>query len=108
LHFQQHSSLSYQHIFFAHQATFEENFSLGKINTVGDAFDKDSLDPGKKFVQVQCMPLTTLLLALNRTTVDYLSLDVEGNELDVLKTINYDLIDIKVCVRENCYYYNLF
>jgi len=32
---------------------------------------------------VPCFPLHALLVALNRTTVDYFSLDVEGYELDV-------------------------
>jgi len=32
---------------------------------------------------VPCFPLHALLLALNRSTVDYFSLDVEGFELEV-------------------------
>ena len=32
---------------------------------------------------VPCFPLHALLVAMNRTTVDYFSLDVEGYELDV-------------------------
>jgi len=47
-------------------------------------------------VQVQCLPLYSILLAVNRTTVDLFSLDIEGNELDVLKTIPFDKVDIKV------------
>ncbi|XP_050423715.1 uncharacterized protein LOC126835279 isoform X2 [Adelges cooleyi] len=46
-------------------------------------------------VRVQCFPLYTYLLALNITVVDYFSLDVEGSELNVLKTIPFDKIDIK-------------
>ena len=42
----------------------------------------------------------TLLLVLNRTTVDYFSLDVEGPELQVLKTIPFDKVDIKVLTVE--------
>ena len=45
---------------------------------------------------VLCIPLYTVLTALNRTHVDYFSLDVEGNELQVLQTIPFDLIDITV------------
>jgi FkbM family methyltransferase len=47
-------------------------------------------------VNVQCLPLYSILLAVNRTTVDVFSLDIEGNELDVLKTIPFDKVDIKV------------
>lgn len=47
-------------------------------------------------VNVQCFPLYTYLLALNVTVIDYFSLDVEGSELNVIKTIPFDKIDIKV------------
>ena len=43
-----------------------------------------------------CFPLFGVLKALNVTKVDYFSLDVEGNEMDVLRTIPFDLIDITV------------
>ena len=46
--------------------------------------------------QVPCFPLETMLLALNQTKVDYFSLDVEGFELEVLKTIPFDRLDIAV------------
>lgn len=36
------------------------------------------------------------MLALNRTKIDYLSLDVEGWELPIMRTIPFDLIDISV------------
>jgi Methyltransferase FkbM domain len=47
-------------------------------------------------VLVQCVPLYSILLAINKTTIDLFSLDIEGNELDVLKTLPYDKVDIKV------------
>jgi len=56
-------------------------------------------DIGKKklpMVNVQCFPFYTYLLALNITVVDYFSLDVEGSELNVLKTIPFDKVDIRV------------
>ena len=36
-----------------------------------------------------------MLLALNQTHVDYFSLDVEGFELDVLKTIPFDKVGVE-------------
>ena len=36
------------------------------------------------------------MLALNRSHVDYWSLDVEGVELDVLKTVPFNRLDISV------------
>jgi len=49
---------------------------------------------------VNCIPFPTILRALNRTTVDYFSLDVEGNELDILRTIPFEEFDIKIISAE--------
>ncbi|XP_042227651.1 protein Star-like [Homarus americanus] len=45
-------------------------------------------------VEVQCFPLYSYMVALNVTTIDYFSLDVEGAEFAVLKTIPWDKVDI--------------
>lgn len=52
---------------------------------------------------VRCFPLYSFLVALNTTTVDYFSLDVEGSEYDVLRNIPWNKVDISVsiiCVEE--------
>ncbi|CAL4123574.1 unnamed protein product, partial [Meganyctiphanes norvegica] len=54
-------------------------------------------------IEVQCFPLQSLLLALNQTTVDYLSLDVEGSELDVITTLPLQDLNIKVFSIEYLY-----
>ena len=41
---------------------------------------------------IPCFSLNTILSAINIKKVDYFSLDVEGGELDVLKSIQYDKI----------------
>lgn len=73
---------------------------MGRIaddEVVEDAVKPNTFDTKKSpMVDVQCFPLYTYLLALNVTVVDYFSLDVEGSELNVLKTIPFDKIDIKV------------
>ena len=46
--------------------------------------------------QVQCFPLYSVLAALNHPTIDYFSLDIEGAELMVLKTLPWDRVDIKL------------
>ncbi|XP_065334474.1 protein Star-like [Cloeon dipterum] len=69
--------------------SFEQKLSLGRIQGAPGA-----RRPG--LVDVQCVPLFSLLAALNRTNVDFLSLDVEGSELDVLRTIPFGQIDITV------------
>ena len=43
-----------------------------------------------------CLPLYSILLALGNPRVDYLSLDIEGAEIDVLRAISWNKIDIKV------------
>lgn len=73
---------------------------MGRI--ANDEVVEDEVIPddfGKKkspTVNVQCFPFYTYLLALNITKIDYFSLDVEGSELNVLKTIPFDKIDIRV------------
>lgn len=69
---------------------FKQEFNTGKISDNPVGYKEEG------FIDVQCFPLYTYLLALKVKTVDYFSLDVEGNELEVLKTIPWDLVDIKV------------
>lgn len=52
--------------------------------------------PQGKNVTVQCFPLYSLLLAVNQTRVDFFSLDIDGHELKVLRTIPWHLVDIRV------------
>ncbi|KAF2356270.1 Methyltransferase FkbM [Trinorchestia longiramus] len=76
---------------FPHSVMFEQRFNLGKINqNVALGTNKAGL------AEVQCLPVYSLLVALNVTTVHYFSLDVEGVELEVLQTIPWDKVDIKV------------
>ena len=63
---------------------------LGKIVNV-----KDGSIP-----TVPCFPIETLLLALNWTYIDYLSLDVEGFEMPVLKTIPFNQFTFKALTIE--------
>ena len=50
----------------------------------------------------QCIPLYTLLLAVGErgNTVNYLSLDIEGVEFQVLQTIPWEKVDIEVLTVE--------
>ncbi len=47
-------------------------------------------------IEVQCFPFYSVLLASNRVNIDYFSLDIEGFEMQILKTIPWDKVDIKV------------
>ena len=47
-------------------------------------------------ISFQCIPLFSLLLSLGNPTVNYLSLDIEGGEFQVLQTIPWEKVDIQV------------
>ena len=55
---------------------------------------------------VLCLPLYSLLLALGSPAVHYLSLDMEGVELDVLRTLPWDKVDIWVISVETNHAHN--
>jgi len=72
----------------------------GKIrpSKVGDAMNALKTE---KSIQVQCFPLYSILMALGNPHVDYFSLDIEGAELAMLKTLPWDkikmtLIDVEI------------
>jgi len=50
----------------------------------------------RKQTLVPCFPLETLLASLNRSRVDYFSLDIEGLELHILKTIDWTRVNISI------------
>ena len=50
----------------------------------------------RRTLQMQCLPLTSIIEALGNPVIDYFSLDIEGAEFPVLKTIDFDKVDIRV------------
>ena len=68
--------------------------ALGHVGHI--VTDDGSKQDEQVLVNVTCLPLYSILMALDNPTVDYFSLDVEGFELDILKTIPFDKVDIKV------------
>lgn len=56
----------------------------------------------KSYHVVQCFPLLSYLLALNVTTVDLLSLDIQGTEQLVLRSLlDSGIVTVRVIVAEN-------
>lgn len=49
----------------------------------------------------QCFPLYSFLLALNQTTIDFLSLDIQGAEVDVFDTIPLNKVYVRAVVIEH-------
>jgi len=46
-------------------------------------------------VKMQCMPIYSILMAMGNPTVHHFSLDVEGAEFAILRTIPWDKVDIQ-------------
>ena len=61
-----------------------------------EASDENSL----VFDKLQSFPLYSLLLAAGNPTVNLLSLDIEGAEFEVLKTIQWSKVNIEVILIE--------
>jgi hypothetical protein len=74
------------------QVTFKVKYLLGSV--------QESLTPEhskeSNMLTLQCFPIYSILLAIGQTRVDFFSLDVEGHELRILKTIPWHKVDIKV------------
>ena len=68
--------------------------ALGHVGHIVEPLEPAPAQEG--LVNATCLPLYSILLALDNPRVDYFSLDIEGNELEVLKTIPFDKVDIKV------------
>lgn len=51
--------------------------------------DKESQSQKKVLLYIPCFSLNTILAAINVNKIDYFSLDVEGGEYDVLKSIDF-------------------
>ena len=60
-------------------------------------YDDFALTSDESFSVVQCLPLASLLTAMNVTVVDYLSLDVQGVEKQVRARLTIcDLFEILI------------
>ena len=75
-----------------HFTDFDSHSASQKTKTMGGIV----LEPSETTFLHQCLPLVSLLLAMDNPTVHYFSLDIEGAELQVLKTVPWDKVDIWV------------
>ena len=55
----------------------------------------------KEIIKVECYTFNEIMRTHNITHIDYLSIDTEGGELDILKTIDFDTIAIHIIDVEN-------
>lgn len=62
-----------------------------------------STDGSYEDVDMPCYNINNLLEKYGLLKVDFLSIDTEGSELEILKTIDFDRFDIKIILVENNY-----
>ncbi|KAK2724464.1 hypothetical protein QYM36_001088 [Artemia franciscana] len=60
----------------------------------------DRNESKEHLVEIQCVPIYTALLAAQMSRIDLFVLDIEGVEIDVLKTIPFEKVDIAVFMIE--------
>ena len=78
-----------------------------ELSTI-DAFSSvdvhaETRQSGKKY-QVNTISLNDLLVKYNApTTIDYLSIDTEGSEFEILSNFDYDKYDVKIITCEHNY-----
>lgn len=71
-----------------------------------DRIDKDIEKyegKGKKVIKVKCYDVNQVLSSNNIKVIDYCSIDTEGGEFDIIKSINFDKFDIRLITIENNY-----
>ncbi len=78
-----------------------ENYEPGHVERIR----KEILEKGctSEVIPVKCYNINRLFLDQGIQHVDYLSIDTEGGELDILKSIDFDQFDIDVIDVENNY-----
>lgn len=74
---------------------------------IGEFFHNNGGPELGSVLEVQCFPLLSYIKALNVTSVDYFSLDVEGAEFDILQSIPWKEVDIKVSKYRNMFLLNV-
>ncbi|XP_053374694.1 uncharacterized protein LOC128547057 isoform X2 [Mercenaria mercenaria] len=76
--------------------TFLEDSWWGYILDGNQSMSNKGQSGTGRYVEVQCFPLYSILMALNQTNIDYFSLDVEGAEEGVLDSIPWNKVDIRM------------
>ncbi|XP_059489045.1 uncharacterized protein LOC132204522 [Neocloeon triangulifer] len=79
--------------------TFHENWVLGKV--VGKIETAVKNETNGTYVDLLCLPFNTLMTSLNRTKIDFFSLDVEGLEFEILQTIDFQRYEFDIILVEH-------
>jgi FkbM family methyltransferase len=62
------------------------------------------LGGNKKTTAVECLRLATALSRFNITCIDFLSIDTEGGELDILRDVDFQAIPVRAISVENNFF----
>ena len=62
------------------------------------------LGGSRKITQVECLRFHTAMARYNINRIDFLSLDTEGGELDILKDIDFKALPVRTISVENNYF----
>ena len=81
----------------------DEDVNLPVVSSLSGARERHGL-PGHypqsvRKIRVLCLPLGEILVALDLTTIDFWSVDLEGFDLEVLQTFPWKNIDVKESVK---------
>jgi len=79
-----------------------ENYTQKHISRISSELTNKKND-GYKTTTVQCRPLKTVLVKYGITHIDLCSIDTEGSELDIIKSIDFRTVFIDVFCIENNY-----
>jgi FkbM family methyltransferase len=76
--------------------------TAGMLHTMSANFKRDWHPEAKKenYFEVACRPIAEIFHETGIETIDLLSVDVEGGELEVLATINWDKVNIHLILIE--------
>ena len=77
-----------------------ETYSQNHVNRIQR---EDSNPANHKIIEKQTTRLKDLFSDRNITIVDYLKIDTEGSELDVLKSVDFDAVTVNLIDCENNY-----
>lgn len=64
---------------------------------------KETIYSEKKTIQIRCIPLKRIFEEFDIKVIDYLSIDTEGSELNVIKGIDFENVHINVISIEDNY-----
>ena len=85
-----------KYLFFDHELSSLNTISKNHTLFLKEAFNKSNL----KKKRIKTDTLNNILKKNRINKVDFMNIDIEGNELEVLKTMNFNKLDIKVICIE--------